>query len=512
MKKISFLFFVIIILTFTGCSNDDTPTSEPDTNDTKQVKITYLQDDSDFANPDRGFYRYSETRASNYVVLNEEELRGYRTPSLSSGANYETLSTLIFRYYVLDEFVDKSISEEFLSKMKEDFVIARNAGVKLIPRFTYTITANSGSCPAGFICPPYGDASKDVVLNHITQIGPILTDNIDVINCLQMGFIGTWGESYYTDFFGDASNNDNQGKLLDENWNDRIAILKALLDATPNELMIQVRYPQMKQRYVYGVNASTNAAALTIEESFTDDDKARIGFHNDCLFASEDDFGTYADYGNSSSPSTTDITNLKGFFKEDSKYVIVGGETCNDGYSPQNDCAPTGIADSDLRELHYTFLNADYNNEVNNDWSDGGCIDAIKRNLGYRFVIKQGVFPSEVTVGKDFKVTLDIENIGYASPVRNRKVNLILKNTTNDEVLIFTFNTDVRKWFSAINLEEIFNLPENTPPGNYDAYLHIADAYESISKRPEYSIRLANQDIWNASTGYNSLNFVFKIN
>ncbi len=62
-----------------------------------------------------------------------------------------------------------------------------------------------------------GDAPKDIVFGHIAQLGPILTKNADVINCIQMGFIGTWGENYYTDFFGDAPTNANQGKLLDEN-------------------------------------------------------------------------------------------------------------------------------------------------------------------------------------------------------------------------------------------------------------------------------------------------------
>ncbi|WP_281989360.1 DUF4832 domain-containing protein [Aquimarina aggregata] len=512
MKKASVLLFLITIIFLKGCSNSDSTIAEdPDSDTIDQVRVTYFEDDSDFPNPDRGFYRYSETKASSYVVLNENKLKEYRAPSMSSGANYNSISTLIFRYYVLDEFVDKPISSDFLLKMEEDFIAARNAGVKLIPRFTYTITANSGPCPAGFICPPYGDASKDIILNHIAQIGPVITNNIDVINCLQMGLIGTWGENYYTDFFGDASNNDTQGKLIDKNWEDRIVILKALLDATPNDLMIQVRYPQMKQRYVYGISSPTSAEALVIEEAFTDNDKARIGFHNDCLFASADDFGTYTDYGNSSSSSVTDIDNLKKYFKEDSKYVIVGGETCNDGYSPQNDCTPIGIANTDLRELHYTFLNADYNNEVNNDWTDGGCIEEIKKNLGYRFVLKEALFPTKAILGNSFEISIDLENIGYASPVRDRNVILILKHKSSDDVLRFVFNTDVRKWFSSVNLKETFTLSDAAVPGDYDVFIHLADKYETISKRSEYSIRLANKDIWDASTGYNNLNYVLKV-
>src|SRR5690606_4086192 len=258
-----------------------------------------------------------------------------------------------------------------------DFEIARKAGIKLIPRFNYTNKSTAGTCPEGFICPPYGDAPKEIILNHIAQLKEIFHENADVIACLQMGFIGVWGEQYYTDYFGDASGNGKQVKLLDQNWKDRIEVLKALLDAVPKEIMIQVRYPQIKQRAIYGINALTNVAALTLDEAFSESDKARIGFHNDCLLASPDDYGTYEDYGNSSSERQMDIAVLKKYNQDDAAFVVVGGETCTDNYSPENDCEPAGLAQAELASLHYSFLNCAYNNELNNDWQSGGCMDNI---------------------------------------------------------------------------------------------------------------------------------------
>ncbi|MDB4292221.1 DUF4832 domain-containing protein [Maribacter sp.] len=518
--KLAFpITFFVLTLFIIACSNSSDvpedeqmePEGEQEENEDNLVSVTYVADDADFANPERGFYRYSETLASNYTVLDENQLRGYRTSSVATSANYTTLSTLVFRYYVLDAFVTTSISADFLEKMEQDFSAARNAGVKLIPRFTYTTTANSGSCPAGFICPPYGDASKEIVLGHIGQLSQVLTTNVDVIHCIQMGFIGTWGENYYTDYFGDASNNATQGKLLDENWQDRIDVLKALLDATPKEVMIQARYPQMKQRYVYGINAETNVAAMLVAEAFTETDKARIGFHNDCLFASADDFGTYADYGNTSSSPTTDIANLKSYFADDSKYVVVGGETCTDAYSPENDCAPSGMADTDLRALHYTFLNMDYNNEVNNDWTDGGCMEDIKRNLGYRFALQNATFSSVVAEGGAFEVTLQLENSGYASSVKERNVIVILRNKTSNEEISLSVDTDVRLWFTSETITADLQLPSSAVTGEYDVYLHIADIHERIAARPEYSLRLANTNVWEEATGYNNLNHVLTI-
>ena len=439
MKEMNLLF--LSGLFFVCCSsggNSEEPETDGEVVISQEVTVEYAEDNTDFPNPERGFYRYSETRASSYSPLDEEELKSYRNPTPTEGAAYSSVSTLVFRYFILDGFTDKPLSQELLDHIEADFEIGRKAGVKLIPRFTYTVTSTSGSCPEGFICPPYGDAPKNVVLGHIAQLGPILTDNSDVINCVQMGFIGTWGENYYTDYFGDSSSNADQGKLLDKNWQDRIEVLQALLDAVPDDIMVQVRYPQMKQRYVYGIDAGTGVAALSEAEAFSGTDKARIAFHNDCLFASPDDFGTYEDYGNSASPRETNLEDLKPYFQQESRYVIVGGETCSDGYSPENDCSPAGVADTELRQLHYTFLNTDYNNEVNNDWVDGGCMESIKKNLGYRFVLKKGTYPSRISKGEKLKIALNLQNIGYTSPVKNRKVYLILRDKSNGEITGFT--------------------------------------------------------------------------
>ena len=502
----SFIFLV-------GCKDDDT--TDPNGNNnggTNNIEtIDYEESFEDFPNPERGFYKYSETSASNYNALNSSQLIARRGLTGGSGASYQTHNTLVFRYFILDSYVNSAIDADFLTKVQNDFDAARNGGVKMIPRFCYTTFAQSGSCPEDFICPPYGDASKDIVLNHINQLAPIINQNADVILCMQMGFIGTWGENYYTDFFGDASSNGTVQKLLDENWEDRIEVLQAMLDNFDNEIMIQVRYPQMKQRTIYGINALTNVAALTNSEAFTGSDKARIGLHNDCLFANFNDFGTYEDYGNSSSGRSADVANLKPYLKEDARFVYVGGETCFDGYNPQSNCSPEGLADTELRDLHYTYLNADYNNEVNNDWVDGGCMDAIKLNIGYRYVLRTGKFEKELSDDKIFDVELDLENVGYATVLKDRPVYLILKSTISGEEYRYTLDSDMRRWESTVNIKAKFTIDNNTPTGEYDMYLFLPDNHSSIADRPEYSIRLGNTTRWDETTGYNDLGFQLKI-
>ena len=41
---------------------------------------------------------------------------------------------------------------------------------------------------------PYGDATKEVMLRHNEQLRPFFENNHDIIDVLQAGMIGTWGE------------------------------------------------------------------------------------------------------------------------------------------------------------------------------------------------------------------------------------------------------------------------------------------------------------------------------
>lgn len=498
--KIQHIVSVAIIATlFLTCKKKDTPQQQ-------DVTISYTESNDDFANPERGFFRYTQTDASNYQPLDGNQLKEWRTlQAAGSGGNYSIYSTLLFRYYVLDIFKASPLSAGFLDKFQTDFNTARAAGVKLILRFTYTVTTQSGTCAEAAVCPPYGDASKATMLQHIAQMKPLLQQNADVIACMQMGFIGIWGENYYTDYFGDASSN-GQGKLLDNNWQDRIEILRALLDALPTDRMVQVRIPQMKQRCVYGVKASVNAPALTESEGFTQTEKARIGFHNDCFLSGPDDYGTYSDMGNSTSPRQAANTILREYVKDDSKYVVVGGETCDDAYSPQNDCETAGTAQTEMRKLHLSYLNCAYNNNVNNDWQTGGCMDNIKKEMGYRFVLKDGIYPSSVQAGSEWKCMINLENKGYASPYNERPVKLVMLNQGTGEVFTFTITTDIRKWYSGnIQLTASITTSAAMPKGIYDLFLFMPDKYASIAARSEYAIRIANQDMWEPATGYNKL-------
>jgi len=478
----------------------------PDTS-TRDTVILYKESFDDFPNPERGFYQPIATSASRYELLSLERLKSLRTAHEVKGANYKIINTLVFREFLLDSFVHSPISREFLENVKKDFETIRQAGLKSIIRFAYTNTVRSGDCPDQYkICPPYGDAPKDVLLNHISQLKPLIFENVDVIAAVQMGFIGIWGENYFTDFYGDASMN-GVGRIMDSSWRDRNAVLQALLDAVPKERMIQVRTPQIKQRFVYGPKALVTSKAMILSEAYKGSDKSRIGFHNDCFLASADDYGTYYDYGNSSTKRKPANNELRTYTSKDSKFVVVGGETCDDAFSPQNDCEPAGHAEKEFSEMHYSYLNTSYNLQVNNDWQTGGCMENIKRKLGYRLVMESASIGNKIAAGKEFKIQINLKNVGYASPFNPRPVQLILRNVSDGRMQVFNLKTDLRFWFPGkIVLNQKFLLPANMPAGEYEVLLNLPDMSAALSARPEYSIRLANENCWEEKTGFNQLN------
>lgn len=482
--------------------------------------VFYTEQDTDINNPDRGFYYPYTTTTSSFTPLLASDLTSRRdTPYTPFAATYQVTSTIALRHYVLDSYVNIDTFEQtFLDQIQTDFDTAHTAGVRLILRFSYTITATPGPCSASFICPLYGDAPKDRVLEHINQLAPILLSNSDVILGLQQGFIGVWGENYYTDHFGDASPNDDLGYLTNKNWTDRNEVISALLAAVPSDRMIQLRYPQAKQRFLLGPTAPTNTAPMTLDQAFTETDTARLGMHNDCFLASEDDFGTFADYGNNdSSVASGNSTELKAYAQSDTAYTLVGGETCfdNEAYVVNNcaaDATNPGNAIAEMAKYHFSYLNSDYNNDVNNDWLSGNCLDEIKKRLGYRLVLKSSSIPDSAVAGEALTLEIEIENEGFAAPINPRQLWLALRNTeTNQEykLLLDGQNTNPQFWLAGSTIQlETSAILTGVPSGTYSLWLHVADPSNnnSVLDRPEFSIRFANIDTWESTTGYNNLN------
>ncbi|MEP1487331.1 MAG: DUF4832 domain-containing protein [Algibacter sp.] len=491
MKK-NLIYLGCLLMTFLSCSEYEQPSME----------VFYETDMDEFINPERGFYRPFGTMASHFTPLDTETLLNLRKPNPAAGG-FEVASSLTYRSYQLDIFRDQSISNEMLIGIQKDMDIIREVGNKIVLRFSYSNTCCT---------PPFNDAPKAIILEHLDQLKPVLEKNKDVIAVVQMGLIGPWGEQFYSDFFGDLEH----GPVTNENWLDRASVIDKLLEVVPVSRMIQVRAPYYKLRSLDGVNAHPEKAKpLTIDNAYNGTPIARIGHHNDCILANYDDYWTYNSFHKW--PAVSDTLNLKKYVAAETKFLVFGGETCPGGdkgedvYSPYNDCnSEGGGAQTYLKRFHTSFLNTAWSGAVNGDWANK-CIDEIKRNLGYRFVLKRGLFPTEIRNDKAVTLEFDILNEGYASTYNYRFVELILRHKGDQKIFKTKIDCDPRYWFTD-ELQTIklnIKWTETLPKGDYELFLNLPAPEPTIYNRPEYAIRLASKlnskSIWDETTGWNLL-------
>lgn len=102
---------------------------------------------------------------------------------------------------------------------------------------------------------------------------------------------------------------------------------------------------------------------------------------------------------------------------------------------------------------------------------------------------------------------LVVANDGFASPYNPRAVELVLRHAVTGVEHILPLNADPRFWTGGETqtLDLPVAVPSDLVPGIYAAFLNLPDPEAALRRNPDYSIRLANESLWEASTGYNSL-------
>ncbi|PZE87113.1 DUF4832 domain-containing protein [Curtobacterium sp. MCBD17_032] len=437
--------------------------------------VSYTASDAVIPNPSRGFDHTTETHfradGTGYTPLDAATLRGYRSEGV----------TQIVRVFYMEAFVDqRRLSPAWLRLVQHDYDTARAAGVGVITRFAYV---QGGAWP---YTAPYGDADLPTVLAHIEQLTPTLRRNADVIPTLQEGFIGLWGEGYYTDHF--ASDPANPGVLTEADKDARRQVVEAELAALPSSRSIQVRTMQMKQDALR--TPSGTAGALTPAQAHDGSAASRIGHHNDCFLASPDDFGTFL-----SSPLSLD----QDYLGAESRYVPVGGETCAVN-APRSEYPS---ASAEMAKYHFSYLNLDYNKDVLASWGGAGMTDAAKK-LGYRFTMTS----STVTSGKHASVSVSVRNDGWAAPYNPRPVQLVL--TDGRRRVTVPVRADASSWQPGTTATVTASLAR-VPSGKWRVALALPAPERSIAADPDFAIQTANVGTWNARTGVNDLGQVVSV-
>jgi len=411
--------------------------------------INYTEDTSVIFNPERGWQKYTDNNST------------LSSSTLNSWKNGVDKVSVIYRGFYLNNFINSNISQSYLDGLQADFNLIRNAEMKVLVRFSYT---QSTSCTT---CQP----TKAQILSHIQQLLPVLNANKDVIFALQIGFIGAYGEWYYTNSteFG----NQSYTGYTNAQWQNRKEICDALLNNT--DIQLQLRYPYAKNK-MYGNNYLENA-----------------GYFNDAFLNIYGDEGFFP-IGQNATPSQTQINEV---LQQTVSNSMVG-ET-NGLNTPRTDCTN---AVAELNLYNYTLLNRDYYLPVINNWVSQGCYDQITKSLGYRFIMKSATFTSD---SHNLHAELSVRNDGFTTPFKKRNVFLVFKNVQTGVLYKYLINTDIKTWFYELTVPTDVDT-STLPDGNYTTYLYLPDNNLTSSN---YAIRLANLNMWDSTNGLNNLNYQF---
>ena len=431
----------------------------------KGLTIRFVESDENIANPERGLYAQ--------IYYESSDLTTHASAKLINNMRSSTYKmTLYLHSYYMTDYMECDIPQEFLDRLDTNMNALRQGGGKVVLRFSYKHDNSNNGKP--------WEATPEWIHKHIDQLTPYLQKNADVILCVQCGLIGVWGEWYYTTNF-------KMNPTKDEDFEPRWQVLEHMLQAVPESRQVALRTPSFKMRYL---SMRGMGGALTAEEAFQNTNKARICAHNDCFVSSSSDVGTYV--GNSD----------RAFWQEDSKYTIMGGETCEK-------CAASNGANAlkEMEKYHWTYLNRDYREDVTNMWRKEGTMETIMRRLGYRLYLEKTILTEQPKAGQEYQAYFKLRNRGFAAPMNKRDVELIFVSAT-DESKKFVYpqtSVDPRFWLPG---EHTFTLScslDAQMKGEYKLYLNLPDPYESLHNDPRYSIRLADENMWEEATGYNYL-------
>ena len=456
MKR--YLFLTGVILALAACTQNipDTPGGgEEAPADEPMVTVTFTPAGGAVTNPERGHY-YPRNFFAKTSALKASEVKSMRLEGI----------TLWYLGFYLTNFMKGDISSSFLEKIQTSLDAVREGGAKCVLRFAYSDGYTEGT--------PMNneDPEVSVVLRHIEQIKPILQQNEDVIFVLQAGFVGTWGEWYYTGHF-------NFQPSSDADYQPRKQVADALLKALPASRQVALRTPQFKMR-MYALSLKDTLTAKTAHDGST---KSRLAGHNDCFGATADDYGTF-----DQEPDDRE------FWKADTRYTIMGGETCQ--VSKFCKC-PASLRD--VKDYHWTYLNIDYNNDVLDQWKAADCYDEIINRLGYRLVLKTLDRSKDIAAGKVCHLTFRLENTGFAAPMNPRDAILVWKRP-DGKMEETKLGQDPRTWHSGAH-----TFPASFTPSTAKGTLYLKLSDPLLPARPEYSIALANEKVFDSSTGLNKL-------
>lgn len=455
-------------------------------------------------NPERGFrlevaldvteknYVWEPEKYPDITSYLEEEAAKYASDSIS----------LVQTYFYLTGAVGKELTEEDFNTMNIFFDKLRELEKKAVLRFAYE-TQFMGRAATG--------PTQEDIIRHTEQLKPFLEKNKDVIQVVQAGMIGAWGE-WHSSFHG-----------LEGSDETKRTILQHICRMTPTDRYVQIRVPEYK-------NLLDPASA----------DYQRVSFHDDFIVIKKHRWDGGMSEG---TPAYEQIV-------RESPFLPVDGElpwgTWSMNEDPDNPEAGWIIdGPQTARRLflqHFTSLSAIHNYKEKNTkdkysmmyWketpvseaflrencmpvSDGyfikkdgsaverNAFDYIRDHLGYRLELQTLTAPERLIPGKSQPVEITLINRGFSTLFNEHTVSLVLINEQNELCYAIQTDANVHDWqpyepydtnYTPLlhKIQTNLSIPETLPKGTYRLGLWISDGSEKLKNNSRYAIRCANGD------------------
>ncbi len=265
------------------------------------------------------------------------------------------------------------------------------------------------------------------VKDHLKQVSEIVKEYEEHIFIYQGMLIGNWGEMHTSKFVTPPK--------MNELWN----VMKQEMGT---EVFFAVRKPAF-WRMLHPESCDKNQLAYD-----------KMGLFDDAIFGSPTHLGTFG--ANPREFSGWDaLWNRQSelaFEKELCLRVPNGGEVLS-GESFLQESAKAQIINT-LQQMHVTYLNKDYDKVILEYWKKWNCgvagawqnktlYEYIGEHLGYRFVVRN--VNVEISEAQTAKITIDIENVGFANFYYEAKVFLEWINEEN-QAFQKEIITDMKCW------------------------------------------------------------------
>ena len=414
-KIVTVLLAALILLSVCGCGNESEAQSQVIDVEYIPAAITSESDVQLRYNPDRGW------RGEAYVNVSGTDGDGQTfqsDPTINVRSFFKKYSDynpqLCQTYFYLTGYKDTpTISQDGLDRIQQVFDCAKELGIKLVVRFAY-----QGDMQGT------GEASDEIMLAHMKQLKPILEKNIDLINVVEAGFLGSWGEwhSY-------------------KMQHDEEALLRGIIDMVPEPLYIQVRYPGVKN---------------LIDP--TETIYSRMGFHDDSFFGYR-----YCASAATLNPGESDWNQVM----EEAAFTPTGGETFwgyehNEEIDGYDSILQFSAFRQNIFSIYHSFIEDGYDKdyammewqteEILPEWLDNNHIfyapgwfkdadgNTVKRTvfdyvtdyLGYKLEMRNVQIKGNLTPGGTLETRLEIVNYGFSAAFNMYSGYAVLDENDND--------------------------------------------------------------------------------